>query len=214
MSSLENLKKELEAASGLKESVERLMTIASIVAEAMRSVGRDPILVGGAAVEFYTQGGYSTADIDMVSEGGKDLVRIMSELGFERFGKDYKDNARRIYIEFPGSSLKPSERTDTVAVGRRTLRVISIEDLIVDRLNAYKFWRSGIDGLNALLLLEIGSPDEARLRQRAQQEDVEDALEAVQRINNEAVRKKLSRKEATNLLEGWIRAKRKRSNKA
>jgi hypothetical protein len=91
-------------------------------------------------------------------------------------------------------------------VGQRNLRIISIEDLIVDRLNAYKFWRSGIDGLNALLLLEMGNPNGPRLLQRARQEDVEDALEAVQRINNEAIRKKLSRKAATFLLEEWMRA--------
>jgi hypothetical protein len=146
----------------------------------------------------------------MVAEGGADLFRVMSALGFERFGKDFKNVPRKIYIEFPGSSLKPSERVDVVAVGRRTLRVISIEDLIVDRLNAYKFWRSGIDGLNALLLLEMGIPDEVRLQKRARQEDVMDALEAVQRINDEVIRKKLTPEVATRLLKDWIGSKRKR----
>ncbi len=209
MASPANLRSELDRAARLKDPVERSMTIASIIAEALRGVGRDPILVGGAAVEFYTQGGYSTADIDMVAEGGPDLFRVMSDLGFERFGKDFKDITRKIYVEFPGSSLKPSERVDTVAVGQRTLRVISIEDLIIDRLCAYKFWRSGIDGLNTLLLLEMGGANEARLLQRARQEEVIDALEAVQRINNEVIRKKLSRKEATRLLEEWMRAQRR-----
>jgi hypothetical protein len=210
MDFLENLSKELDNAAQLKDPVERSMTIASILAEALRSIGRDPVLVGGAAVEFYTQGGYSTADIDMVAEGGSDLFRVMSALGFERFGKDFKDIKRAIYVEFPGSSLKASERVDTIAVGRRTLRVISIEDLIVDRLNAYKFWRSGIDGLNTLLLLEMGAPNQARLLQRARQEDVADALEAVQRINDEVIRKKLPRKEATRLLKDWIESTKKR----
>lgn len=208
MDSPANLKKELDAAARLKDSVERSMTIASIIAEALRSVGLDPVLVGGAAVEFYTQGGYSTADIDMVSEGGEDLFRVMSELGFERFGKDFKDPARKIYVEFPGSSLKPSERADIIDVGRRKLRVISVEDLVVDRLNAYKFWKSGIDGLNALLLMEMGAPNESRLRQRSLQEDVADALEAVQRINTEVIRKKLTREAATRLLEEWMSARR------
>ena len=151
-------------------------------------------------MEFYTQGAYTTADIDMVADGGKDLIEIMRRLGFEKIGKDYIDRKNGVYVEFPGSSLKASEKTRPVQVGSRSFRIISMEDLIVDRLNAFKFWRSLVDGANALMLLELGDSDEDRLKKRASEEHVLDALTALQRIMEEIIRKKLSRDEADALL--------------
>ncbi len=201
MNSINPLKKDLQIAAELKNGAQRAITIAAIVAEALRSIDQDPILVGGAAVEFYTQGGYSTADIDMITEGGPELVKIMEELGFEKIGKDFLHPALKIYIEFPGRSLGPSEKFSAIKIGPRHLRIISVEDLIVDRLCAYKFWKSVLDGVNAMLLLEIGEVETARLQQRAKEEDVLDALEIVQKVMKEVIRRKLSRKEANQMLE-------------
>lgn len=202
---MEDLKKALDAAAKVKERGERAVAVAAVIAEALRQVGQDPILVGGAAVEFYTEGGYSTKDIDLVSEGGEDLIQVMEGLGFEKFGKDFVDKKRNIYVEFPSRSLKPGETAIPVKVGDRSLRLISIEDLIVDRLCAYKFWKSGIDGVNAWLLIEIGVSDEDRLQKRAEMEDVRDALDAVRSAREQIIRKKLSRKKANRLLEQKMR---------
>lgn len=201
MNSIADLKKELAEAAAVKDRAERAARLASIIAEALRPTGRDPILVGGSAVEFYTQGGYTTADIDMVTEGGKDLIKIMAALGFEKVGKDFVDKKNKVYVEFPGDSLKPSEKTRKVQVGKRMFRIISLEDLIVDRLNAFKFWKSLIDGANALMLLETGEADEKRLERRAEEEDVLDTLLRLREIREEIVRKKLSKDEADALLE-------------
>lgn len=200
MNSIDNLKKEMAEAARVRDRAERGARLASIITEALRTTGRDPILVGGSAVEFYTQGAYTTSDIDMIADGGKDLVTIMKSLGFEKIGKDYVDRKNGVYVEFPGVSLKASEKTRNVQVGSRTFRIISMEDLIVDRLNAFKFWRSLVDGANALMLLELGDSDESRLKKRAAEEEVLDALTALQRIREEIIRKKLSRDQADALL--------------
>ena len=200
MNSIDSLKKEIAEAARVRDRAERGARLAAIIAEALRTTGRDPIRVGGAAVEFYTQGAYAAADIDMVADGGKDLIEIMRRLGFEKIGKDYIDRKNGVYVEFPGSSLKASEKTRPVQVGSRSFRIISMEDLIVDRLNAFKFWRSLVDGANALMLLELGDSDEDRLKKRASEEHVLDALTALQRIMEEIIRKKLSRDEADALL--------------
>ena len=202
MNSVADWKKELDKNSRLKRGPEKTMLIASLIAEALQSISQDPILVGGAAVEFYTRGKYSTADIDMVTEGGKELVDLMLKLGFEKNGKDFVDRKREIYIEFPGSRLGSGEKVILVEVGKRKLRIISIEDLIVDRLCAYKFWQSGIDGVNALLLLEQLDMDQTRLLERCLQEDVADALDLVQKIKKEAIRKKMMPQKVSDLLEG------------
>lgn len=176
------------------------MTIAAIIAEALRGIGQDPILVGGSAVEFYSQGGYSTADIDLVAEGGPGLTEIMKELDFHKFGKDFVNQKLKIYVEFPSPSLKPQENFQKIKVGDKTLSIISVEDLIVDRLNAFKFWGSAIDGINAMLLLEMGSFEESHLEIRAQQEEVLDALQGVREVREEIIRKKMSRDQGNQLL--------------
>ncbi len=205
MPSLEDLKVELEFLAKIREPAERAVLISSVVAEALRIVGQDPILVGGAAVEFYTQGAYTTADIDLVSLGGPDLWKTMKGLGFERIGKDFLNKKAQIYIEFPGSNLKPSERVNEITLKGRKLRIISIEDLIIDRLCAYKFWKSAVDGMNALMLLEQSETNEGRVEQRANEEDVADALKVVRQIKEEVIRKRLRREEADRLIEAGIK---------
>lgn len=204
MKSIDSLKKELAEAARVRDRAERGARLASLITEALRTTGRDPVLVGGAAVEFYTQGAYTTSDLDMVADGGKDLIEIMTRLGFEKIGKDFVDRKNGVYVEFPGSSLKASERTLKIQVGSRSFRIISLEDLIVDRLNAFKFWRSLIDGANVLMLLELGDANEDRLKERASEEDVWDALTSLQRIREEIIRKKLSRDEADSLLQKTV----------
>lgn len=210
MPSQSKLKKELERAARLKDPAERAIFLAAVIAEALREVQQDPILVGGAAVTFYTEGKYTTADIDMIADGGPDLWKVMSDLGFQKIGKDYVEKKLKIYIEFPGHSLKPHERIDKISVGQKSMRIISLEDLIVDRLCAFKFWQSGIDGVNALLLLEQAGIDEDRLVARADEEDVKDSLQAVREVARETIRKKLSRKKANRLLEEKMRQLRSR----
>ena len=206
MTSINNLKKELASAAKIKESWERAVAISAIIAETLRTIHQDPILVGGTAVEFYTQGAYSTADIDMITEGGPELVRLMSELGFKKYGKDFAHPHLKIYIEFPGHSLGDSEKDKIIKIGKRYLRIISIEDLIVDRLAAFKFWKSAIDGVNALLLLELGEADLARVEQRTKEEEVDDAFMAVQEVLEAVIRKKLPRNEANQLLKQKMRS--------
>jgi len=206
VSSIEKLKAELAKAAKIPEPASRSVNLASILAEALRVVGQDPVLVGGAAVEFYTEGGYTTGDIDMLAPGGPELIRVMLELGFEKYGKDFSNEAIQVYVEFPGSFLKGDEKEITVKIGSRLLRVISIEDLIVDRLSAFKFWQVPMEGLNTMKLLETGEVDEARLQDRVKKASVNDALQAILSIREEVIRKKLSPENASHLLEKKMKA--------
>jgi hypothetical protein len=206
VASAADLRGELAAAAAIADAARRHVGVAAVLAEALRGVGQEVVLVGGAALEFYTEGGYSTADMDLLAEGGPPLRRIMSELGFARVGKDFVHEALELYVEFPGRAPGPSERTVVLNVGGRRLRVISAEDLLVDRLCAFKFWRSTIDGVSAMLLLELGDLDEGRVRARAREEDVQDALDAVRGVFDEATRRRLPRKRANALLAARMRA--------
>ena len=45
--------------------------------------GIEPILVGGAALEFYTAGGYATGDVDLALPPGPEIDAAFAALGFE-----------------------------------------------------------------------------------------------------------------------------------
>lgn len=200
LKNLKNLKILLQKAAAEKTLARRGVKVAAVIAEALRQVGEDPVLVGGAAVEFYTEGGYATKDIDMVAVGGEPLREVMKELGFEKRGKDFINKPLELYVEFPSECLNAFEKSDDLDVDGISLKIISIEDLIVDRLCAYKFWKSSADGLAALLLMQIGKEDTRRLKKQAKKKDVLDALEWIAKIYEEAFRKKMSQKEVTYLL--------------
>ena len=206
---LKALKNELARAAKIQEPAERSIRIAAIVAEALRSIGQDPVLVGGAAVEFYTQGGYTTSDVDMLAVGGPELVKVMSGLGFEKLGKDFVDDRNKIYVEFPGEGLSASEQAVPFIIEGWRLRILSVEDVIVDRLCSFKFWKSATDGLNALKLMEANRENRSRLEDRAQEEDVEDALALIREIRETVIRQKMKPDQARSLLEKGMRGLKK-----
>lgn len=130
----EKLKNLLKKAAAEKNAARRGVRIAAVIAQALRQIGQDPVLVGGAAVEFYSEGEYTTRDIDMVAPGGRELWVAMEQLGFARRGKDFIHEAFEIYVEFPAETLGGERKSDSLDVDGMPLQIISIEDLIVDRL--------------------------------------------------------------------------------
>src|SRR5690242_17685839 len=86
---IDQLKQRLRKIAKLYKYPERHIEIVSIVTEALKPYEIKPILVGGGAVEFYSRGGYTTGDIDMVAPGGRELAETMRALGFLKRGKDW-----------------------------------------------------------------------------------------------------------------------------
>ena len=177
------------------------MRIAAVIAQALRTIGQEPVLVGGAAVEFYTHGAYTTKDIDMVAPGGPALKELMTRLGFARIGKDFIHEGLRIYIEFPSAYLARGETVQNVTIDDTHVEIISLEDLIVDRLCAYKFWKSGIDGVNAMILMELGEDDRNVTERKAIAQDVLDAMDYIRIVRERVIRERLSKDEAGALIE-------------
>jgi hypothetical protein len=107
-----------------------------------------PILVGGSAVEFYTRGISRSIDLDLVDEKNV-LPDILKRMGFKREGRHYYKD--RIYIEIPSSFLRG--RAILVKYKGKKIRIISVEDLIIDRLCACIYWDSPSDCEQARMLI-------------------------------------------------------------
>lgn len=146
-----------------------------------------PVLVGGSAVELYTGGAYTTGDLDFIGHVSSAARKALTEAGFTRYGKNWIHEGTRIFLEFPSGSLGEDERKAVLTVGRLRIQIVSPEDLLVDRLAAWKHWESPVDGVNSFLLYRAQSKsfDEDHLEKRTMTEDVQDALEAVRSLYRE-----------------------------
>lgn len=167
--------KDLKKAASETNRALRALRIVAVLTHHLKKVGINPILVGGAAVEFYTAGGYATQDIDLIAPHDEDLLRVMSDLGFKREGRYFIHRPYKILIEFPSSRLQVGEKTTAIDVEGEIVSVISLEDLIIDRLEAAKWGGSKADFQNALILLNQ-NPNRNEVRQKAKSADVLDTL--------------------------------------
>jgi len=149
----------------------------AVLIELSKRLAPKPILVGGGAVELYTAGAFVTGDIDLIG----DIQRIgdtLEEMGFVRDGKHFVKGKVFIEVVAPDTSM----RSDEIALKGKELdgivRVVSIEDLIVDRLCACKWWRSATDCEQARYLIGVylDRCDRKYLGERARKEEVHDML--------------------------------------
>jgi hypothetical protein len=143
-----------------------------------------PVLVGGAAVELMTGGGYVTGDLDFVGEVPPSVGAALAAHGFERRGRHWVHEAGQLFLELPGRQVEPAcEPVEIEVEGERVL-VVAPEALLADRLAAWKFWRSEIDAANALRLLQqVGERMSGRLAARLARElDVDDERRRLQRF--------------------------------
>lgn len=105
------------------------------------SPAQRPIVVGGSAVEFYTTGGYASADMDLVMLHPEDADRILDASGFQRRGRYWSLPDTDLLVEFPGQTLTYApgayDRLTEVELGDGlAATVIGIEDLLIGRLYA------------------------------------------------------------------------------
>jgi len=166
----------------LHHRLDKIIYFTAILAKELEVYGVKPVLVGGGALEFYTQGSYTTVDVDLVVQGRDSAKKILSKMGFRRgLGqKSWYSESLELSVEIPDDTLAGSMDRITVVEleDDLTAYVIGVEDLIVDRLNAYKHWKSLNDGQWAMatMLIHMDDIDFAYLKARAREEDTLDVL--------------------------------------
>ena len=188
MASIEELKKRLDKVGEIGDPLDRRLLALAIITECLSEARITPILVGGAAVAFYTLGGYATEDIDLVMPSVPIVNDVLTELGFSKIGRHWLREDIDIVLEAPSSTLHGDlPHVVEVAINDLRVYVVGVEDLIIDRLNAYVHWVSREDGRWALRLIDIHSEalDWDYLRHKAVEEKVADALAEMERSSRE-----------------------------
>ena len=175
-----DLRTKLEQAKKIEDPLRRRLYVCALVTAALpHADGLPYVVVGGNALEFYTLGDYTTADVDLVSTRRSEIGNILENWGFSRMGRHWYHPDLDVAIEIPDDVLAGSEEKITqVEIGGLNVYIIGVEDLIIDRVNAYVHWRSIDDGdwakeLMALYRQEI---DWDYLVTYARTEEILDAL--------------------------------------
>lgn len=136
-----------------------------------------PILVGGSAVQLYTGGNYASFDMDIVLDNISTVVGILEANGFSKIEKQYYSKEYDLLVEFVGGSAPA--RINRLKYGEQFVLVTSLEEIIIDRLNAAKWsnvpkdleWVCVMISSNNIMKLDIDY-----LKKRAIEEDIEDFL--------------------------------------
>lgn len=144
-----------------------------------------PIVVGELGLEIYIQGSYTTGDIDIKADS-ETLEEILKNWGFIKKGRIWFNDSIDIYVDWLGSQLdegpEAEKRVNSIILDEGLeITVISIEDLIIDRLNAVKWWKDEDGLLWAKVLIKIKeatgeSLDIEYLEKRAKGNKIEEYL--------------------------------------
>ena len=166
--------RELKRAKSIRSLIERKLFIVGVITSELKKTGITPIIVGGSAVEFYTSGAYGSLDIDLIAKK-RETVDLLKKMGFKNIDRHWSLPDHEIDIEIVGWHLSGSkEKLTKVNVDKYEVFIIGIEDLIIDRLCACKFWQSSLDCEQAKVLLNIHKDeiDNMYMENKAKKEDV------------------------------------------
>ncbi len=121
--------------------------LGAYVCSALEKEGIKTVLSGGSCVEIYSDGKYTTDDIDLIDRynaGHKQIKRVMLSLGFQEYNRYFTHDDTKWFIEFPKDPLgignAPVKEIASQENDTGILRLLTPTDCIKDRLAAYYYW--------------------------------------------------------------------------
>jgi len=189
---MDDVRARFQTALALEDETERKLAVVSLIDELVQRIGWRAIVIGGLAVEFWTHGAYSTTDIDLYLPHGPAVDDLLAELGFRNEGRHWVLREHELFVEAPASF--PAEEEEVVAIMLRsghTVPILSVEDVVVDRLHQFVSGGHSDVAEQGVALLAAEELDHARLIDRANSEGLGDALVELERIRQRVRRSEL-----------------------
>lgn len=117
------------------------------------------VLVGGSSVELYSAGLYQSQDIDIIYVNNEDITKLLKKVWFQISGRYWKNEKLDILLEAPSGELewdksKVLQIENVIDWVTLISYVIWIEDIVIDRINAYIHWKDNESWLQAKNMLE------------------------------------------------------------
>jgi len=143
-----NVQSILEIIKRTESPLKKQLLTAGLITKLLENIGKDaPVVIGGCALSYYAREVYFTADIDLAYSDRESLDAVLRNMGFQKAGRYWVNEELKLVVEAPASVLADEDAPlEIVELGEGlSCRIIGIEDLIIDRLNACKYWKSEID---------------------------------------------------------------------
>ena len=173
---------EFETLQRIGDPFERRLYFAAVLTKYAAERGGQFVIVGGHAVQYYTKGQYATTDADLVTSDKLPLATLLVEWGFALEGRVYWHQDLELVVDLIDARI-PGDPARVVEVGIRGLsvRVLPVEEVIIDRLNAGVHWDSPDDMLwaEAMCRASAANLDWEYLRKRTEEERTGAALDAL-----------------------------------
>lgn len=176
-----------------------IVELAAIVADHLKQRGITVVLVGGLAVEIYSENLYLTKDIDMIDISYQEpavLGRAMAEIGFSKQGRVYVNDTTDIGVEFPSAPLSVGERliTETTVFESNVgeIPILFSKDVIKDRLAAYFHWQDKQSLVQAVAVMIKHPISLDELKSFCQNESKENEFDLIQQLLHSAKQQELS----------------------
>ena len=110
------------------------LRVAALVSDCFRRAGVDPVIVGGSAVEFYTDGQYASGDVDICFTGPRVPTPRQREEIMAPLGKSHgirRWEVAGVLVDVFGA-VETTARTRFQEIG--PVKLIQVEDLLAERI--------------------------------------------------------------------------------
>ncbi len=121
--------------------------LAAYVCSQLEAAGIETVLSGRSCVQIYSEGKYTSDDIDLIDRfnGGHTRIKqVMFDMGFKEHNRYFVHEDTEYFIEFPRGPLgvgdAPVHDIATLEEETGILKLLTPTDCIKDRLAAYYHW--------------------------------------------------------------------------
>jgi len=180
--------KELKRISQLPPTIQQL-SLAALLSSLFAKHDVTLTVVGGATVQYYSEAQYVTDDLDAILMGDTTEIieEVMDSLAFKRTTqyRHFEHSSFDFVVEFPPSPIEIGSRiiSDVVLLKLKdqTVRVLRVEDIIMDRIVAAVEWKDkpSLDQAKLLWLKNKGLIDLKYLKKFAKAEGYSKKLNEV-----------------------------------
>jgi len=117
-------------------------------------------VVGGSALEIYTTGDYVSDDVDLIVEDRQRVAEVLRSWGFKLQGMYWTSPDFRPSVQIVGRYDSGSRRLSQVVSTRYgSVRLATIEDIVVKRLIEARHWKRPEALAEAMLAVSRYGPD-------------------------------------------------------
>jgi hypothetical protein len=153
------------------------------------------VLSGGCCVEIYSNGKYTSDDIDLVDRfngGHRKIKEVMHRLGFREHSvkRYFVHRDTPYFIEFPRGPLgvgdAPVDKIEEKSYCTGVLKLLTPTDCVKDRLAAFFYWDDTESLVQAVWVTQENVVDLQAVKKWAEQEGMEEKFETfLRKLNDE-----------------------------